>query len=57
MENEKDIFEAEIDNIEKEFVDAEVVEDEVTDYRDYEDSEHRWGNIRKGVDVWEKRKK
>ena len=38
MENEKDVFEAEIDNEEKETVDAEVVEDEkVIDYRDYED--------------------
>ena len=37
MENEKDVFEAEIDNEEKETVDAEVVDEEVSDYRDYED--------------------
>ena len=42
MENEKDVFEAEIDNEEKETVDAEVVEDEVTDYRDYEDSDRQF---------------
>ena len=38
MDNEKEVFEAEIDNEEKEVVDAEVVDnDKVTDYRDYED--------------------
>jgi hypothetical protein len=42
MENEKDVFEAEINNEEKEFVDAEVVEEEVTDYRDYEDSDRQF---------------
>jgi hypothetical protein len=42
MENEKDVFEAEINNEEKEFVDAEVVEDEVTDYRDYDDIDRQF---------------
>lgn len=38
MDNEKEVFEAEINNEEKEVIDAEVVDnDKVTDYRDYED--------------------
>lgn len=38
MDNEKEVFEAEINGEEKEMIDAEVVDnDKVTDYRDYED--------------------
>ena len=38
MDNEKEVFDAEINNEEKEVIDAEVVDnDKVTDYRDYED--------------------
>ena len=42
MENEKDVFEAEIDNEEKETIDAEVVDEKVIDYRDYEDSDRQF---------------
>lgn len=39
MNEEKEVFEAEINNEEKEVIDAEVVDnDKVTDYRDYEDT-------------------
>ena len=42
MENEKDVFEAEIDNEEKETIDAEVVDEKVIDYRDYEDMDRQF---------------
>ena len=42
MDNEKEIFEAEVENEEKEVINAEVVEDEATDYRDYEDSDRQF---------------